>query len=234
MKAIHLMFLLAVSAVGFLAAALPQETPKITHRVDPVYPAILKQAGIEGDVYVVVTINDEGQIEKIDASRATDERFVPAALEAIRQWKFSPATKGGVPVKAEVTIPIKFRLGPDSYKSGHEELFQLKADVENFLRGQSQDSLARLVDPEAYIVFETDFEPLLPLVKDKKKSTRLVEGKDTKFEFSRLRTDADMKACFLVLKTQPVKSNSPRFHTVVFMKDSSGNWKIEAWHVSHG
>ena len=224
-------FLAAIIFVVFTSVT-PQETPQVKKRVDPKYPAILKQAGIDGDVDVTVTINEEGQIQKIDASNATDPRFIPAAMEAVQQWEFAPATKGGVPIKAEVTIPFKFRTGADAYKSGHEALFKLKDDVLEILRGGLSDESKRFIDPEAYVIIGSRYQPLLGLLTDKKKNSYLVEGRETKIEFSHLRTDGTEKAAYLVLKTTPEKSTAPRFHTVVFMRGSAGEWKIETWHIS--
>jgi len=221
----------AVFAV-LVTSGIPQETPQVRKRVDPKYPAILKQAGIEGDVDVTVTINEQGQIQKIDASNASDSRFIPAAMEAVRQWEFAPATKGGVPIKAEVTIPFKFRLGPGAYKSGHEALFKLKDDVLAILQGGLSDELKHFIDPEAYVIIGSLHQPLLGLLTDKQKNSLLVEGTGTKIEFSHLRTDATEKTAYLVLKTTPEKSTAPRFHTVVFMQGSAGKWKIETWHIS--
>jgi len=221
----------AVFAV-LVTSGIPQETPQVRKRVDPKYPAILKQAGIEGDVDVTVTINEQGQIQKIDASNASDSRFIPAAMEAVRQWEFAPATKGGVPIKAEVTIPFKFRLGPGAYKSGHEALFKLKDDVLAILQGGLSDELKHFIDPEAYVIIGSLHQPLLGLLTDKQKNSLLVEGTGTKIEFSHLRTDATEKSVFLIFKTTPEKSTAPRFHTVVFMQGSAGKWKIETWHIS--
>lgn len=225
-------FFFAAAFVVLFASGIPQETPQVKKRVDPKYPAILKQAGIEGDVDVTVTINDQGQIQKIEASNASDPRFIPAAMEAVRQWEFAPATKGGVPIKAEITIPFKFRTGADAYKSGHEALFKLKDDVLEILRGELSEELKHFIDPEAYVITGSLHQPLLGLLTDKQKNSLLVEGKGTKIEFSRLRTDATEKTAYLVLKTIPEKSTAPRFHTVVFMQGSAGKWKIETWHVS--
>ena len=232
MKALALCALFAVSVVALSARENPQETPQIKKRVDPNYPAILKAAGIEGDVFVQVTVNRDGQVEKIDATKATDPRFIPAVMEAVRQWEFGPATKDGLPIKSEVTIPFKFRLGADAYKSKGDALLKLKDDIENILRGGLTGDLKSLIDVEAYVVVGDRYEPLLALLTDKKKSSQLVEGKEMKVEFSRLRTDATDKSGYLVLKTKPAGSGASRFHTIVFVQAGEGQWKIEAWHVS--
>jgi protein TonB len=41
-------------------------------------------------------------------SKSTRTEFEQAALEAIRSWKFKPASKDGTPVRANLIVPVKF------------------------------------------------------------------------------------------------------------------------------
>ena len=232
MKIPRFCFLIAASAGILLANESPQEMLQIKKRVDPKYPAILKQAGIEGDVDLKLAVNEQGKVDKAEAVKASNADFIPAAMEAVKQWEFTPATDNGKPIKAEVLIPFKFRLGPDSYKSGSEALFKLKDDALRILRGELTEELKSLVDVESYAVIGGNFEHLQSLLADRHKSTLLVEGKATKIEMSRLKTDDKKNTAYLILKTKPGPKRANRFHTIVFMQNSPGEWKLVSWHAS--
>ncbi len=226
--------LCSVVASLILATALSysQEEPQVKMRVDPKYPAILKAAGIEGEVDINVSVDEQGKITKIDTSKVSDSRFVPVVFDAIRQWQFEPAMKNGVPIKAEIAIPFKFRIGERSYRSGYESIFALKDKTERILRRGISEDLEGFVDPKAYVVIGHLYEPLLSLLTNPEKASYLVEGSKSRVEFSNLQTDQSKSSAYLTLKTQPNGGKIDRFHTIVFMQRPSGEWRIEAWHVS--
>jgi TonB family protein len=76
--------------------------------VKPVYPAIAKSARVAGVVMIEATIGPDGKV--IDAKVV---RSVPlldqAALDAVRQWEYTPTLLNGVPVPVLVTVTINFR-----------------------------------------------------------------------------------------------------------------------------
>jgi TonB family protein len=75
--------------------------------VTPVYPAIARSAGVGGAVMIEATIGPEGKV--IDAKVV---RSIPlldqAALDAVRQWEYTPTLLNGVPVPVLVTVTINF------------------------------------------------------------------------------------------------------------------------------
>jgi len=85
------------------------ERPIERSRVEPVYPAEAKKAGISGVVVVKVLVDLEGNVEKTEILRSIaglDE----AALEAAKQFTFSPGKQQGRGVKTWVSIVFPFRL----------------------------------------------------------------------------------------------------------------------------
>jgi len=84
----------------FDKAPMPVRTPP------PDFPAALK--GTSGMVSVVVVINEDGSVVEASATKSTDSGFEAPALEAIAKWKFKPAEVNGQPVKAKITVPIRF------------------------------------------------------------------------------------------------------------------------------
>jgi len=76
--------------------------------VKPVYPAIAQSARVAGAVTIEATIGPDGKV--IDAKVV---RSIPmldqAALDAVRQWEYTPTLLNGVPVPVLVTVTINFR-----------------------------------------------------------------------------------------------------------------------------
>lgn len=75
----------------------------------PTYPAIAKAARASGPVQVVVIISEEGRV--IDAYAASGNPLLrAAAVDAARQWAFSPTTLSKVPVKVQGVLTFNFVL----------------------------------------------------------------------------------------------------------------------------
>lgn len=75
----------------------------------PTYPPIARAARVSGPVQVVVTISEEGKV--IDAYAADGNPMLrQAAVEAARQWLFTPTTLSKVPVKVQGMLTFNFVL----------------------------------------------------------------------------------------------------------------------------
>jgi TonB family protein len=83
------------------------KTPTKIKDVKPVYPAIARSARVAGAVTIEATIGPDGKV--IDAKVV---RSIPlldqAALDAVRQWEYTPPLLNGVAVPALVTLTINF------------------------------------------------------------------------------------------------------------------------------
>lgn len=80
--------------------------------VKPEYPAIARQAGVEGAVVVRVTVDPTGRVTQAVVVRSDSSLLDGAALAAVREWLFTPAEQSGLPVRAVVEVRLQFRLGP--------------------------------------------------------------------------------------------------------------------------
>jgi protein TonB len=76
----------------------------------PRYPDIAQRAGLEGTVYVKLWVDREGKVKKAVVLKSDAEVFNEAAIEAGKQWVFTPAQQQGKPVQVWVAVPFKFRL----------------------------------------------------------------------------------------------------------------------------
>jgi TonB family protein len=81
----------------------------LLYKVEPIYPRIAEIAHIEGDVLIQCLISKEGMIVKARVLSG-DNLLAQAALDAIKQWRYTPYLLNGKPVELETTLTIKFHL----------------------------------------------------------------------------------------------------------------------------
>ena len=78
-------------------------------RVPPSYPDLAREAGVDGIVIVAAHVSADGTV--IDTRI---EKSIPmldtAAKDAVRKWRFQPATSNGQPVDSWIAVPVKFSL----------------------------------------------------------------------------------------------------------------------------
>jgi TonB family protein len=82
---------------------------KLISSTRPVYPQLAKQSNVEGDVLVTVEIDASGIVTGAKAT-AGPVFLRQAAVDAVRNWKYEPATLNGKPASTQITVKIQFRL----------------------------------------------------------------------------------------------------------------------------
>lgn len=75
-----------------------------------IYPEIAKRDRVEGKVYVLAYINEEGEVVKTEVLKGAGSGLDESACYAVRSVKFKPGRQDGIPVKVQVVVPIIFRL----------------------------------------------------------------------------------------------------------------------------
>ncbi len=112
--------------IGGIVSSTPVAVPKIAtpqrvrvsqgvsqgnliNQVKPVYPQIAKNARIQGAVVLQAEISKGGTIENLRVISG-HPMLVPAALEAVKQWRYKPYFLNGEPVAVETTITVNFTL----------------------------------------------------------------------------------------------------------------------------
>lgn len=83
--------------------------PKPIHIVAPIYPAAFQAAGIGGFAVTEFIVDESGIPTQVQIVRTSDRTFADAALVAMKQWRFSPASKAGVAVRCREQIPLAFK-----------------------------------------------------------------------------------------------------------------------------
>src|SRR5471032_3338167 len=83
--------------------------PTKTKDVKPVYPAIAQSARVQGVVIIEATIGPNGAVQEAKVLRSIP-LLDAAALDAVRQWQFTPTLLNGVPVPVIMTVTVNFTL----------------------------------------------------------------------------------------------------------------------------
>ena len=76
----------------------------------PSYPAAARADGVEGDVRLELIVGEVGSVESARVVRSVGRGLDEAALQAVRQFRFAPATKDGHPVRVRMGWSMQFRL----------------------------------------------------------------------------------------------------------------------------
>lgn len=74
------------------------------------YPEEAKKAGIQGKVIVIALVDTEGEVITTKIGKSDNDSLNDAAINAVEKTKFTPAEDKGKKVKAEIAIPIMFKL----------------------------------------------------------------------------------------------------------------------------
>jgi TonB family protein len=91
------------------AAGEDLSQPMATRKVDPAYPLQLMRENVAGTVILYAVIHADGSVGNVRVLRGVDDRLDQFASQAVAQWQFQPAMKGGSPVDVEATFHIPFR-----------------------------------------------------------------------------------------------------------------------------
>jgi TonB family protein len=80
------------------------------------YPELARRAGIEGKVYILAYINENGNVTKTAVLKGIGGGCDEAAMNAIKKVKFIPGKQAGKPVNVQVSVPVIFKLSDNSAK----------------------------------------------------------------------------------------------------------------------
>jgi len=81
----------------------------LVRRVQPNYPPLARQARIQGTVILQAEISKDGSIQNLQLISG-HPMLAPAAIEAVKQWKYRPYLLNGEPVEVETQIQVNFTL----------------------------------------------------------------------------------------------------------------------------
>ena len=84
--------------------------PVVIYSVDPVFSDRARAAKFSGTVELYLWVDEDGNPEPVRVVRGVGMGLDEKAVEAIRQYKFKPATLDGKPVTVDLYIEVKFQM----------------------------------------------------------------------------------------------------------------------------
>jgi len=81
----------------------------LLHKVTPQYPPLARQARISGSVVLQAVISKDGTIQGLRLVSG-HPMLAPAAIEAVKQWRYKPYILNGEPVEVDTQITVNFTL----------------------------------------------------------------------------------------------------------------------------
>ena len=79
----------------------------LVHKVQPIYPTQARQARVQGNVVLDAVVSEQGRVEEVKVV-AGSPMLAQAAMEAVRQWRYTPYLLNGKPIKKQTRINITF------------------------------------------------------------------------------------------------------------------------------
>ena len=84
--------------------------PVVIHQVEPEYPDEARKAKFQGSVLVAVEVDEQGRVRGVRIIKPAGLGLDEKAMEAVKKWRFRPATRNGQPVAVPASIEVSFHL----------------------------------------------------------------------------------------------------------------------------
>lgn len=86
------------------------KAPRPLHTPEPKYSKSARKQKIEGIVTLSVVIGTDGKAHDVKVVKSLEPSLDANAIEAVKNWKFAPATKDGHPVAVAMRLEIDYKL----------------------------------------------------------------------------------------------------------------------------
>jgi TonB family protein len=86
------------------------EPPSLLREVKPDYSEQARQRHIEGDVVMEIVVRRDGTVGDVRVIDGLGYGLDERAMQAVRQWRFSPARRRGAPVNVMVEVAMEFKI----------------------------------------------------------------------------------------------------------------------------
>lgn len=86
------------------------QAPRVIFQPAPQYPPDLKKKKIQGTVYVLFIVDQDGRVKDPKVQKSDNPGFDAPALQAVKKWRFDPGKVGGKAVQFRMRVPLTFAL----------------------------------------------------------------------------------------------------------------------------
>jgi protein TonB len=86
------------------------EPPRLVREVRADYTEDARQRGLVGDVVLEIVVRRDGTVGDVKILQGLAGGLNDRAVQAVRQWRFTPARRQGVPVDVVVEVAVEFKL----------------------------------------------------------------------------------------------------------------------------
>jgi TonB family protein len=86
------------------------EPPRLLREVKAVYTEEARRRGLTGNALLEIVVRGDGSVGDVTVMRGLGAGLEQRAIEAVRQWRFSPARRHGSPVDVIVEVAVEFTL----------------------------------------------------------------------------------------------------------------------------
>jgi protein TonB len=101
--------LLQMNASGAYFVGGDVKEPQVVTRVEPAYPAEARMSGVTGIVILVILIDKTGEVRQVLPIKELDHGLSEAAADAVKQWRFRPATLNGKAVDVLYNLTVRYK-----------------------------------------------------------------------------------------------------------------------------
>ena len=93
---------------AFTMAEIDQKA-RVIFQAAPLYPSEMRGTKVEGVVTLIFFVDEKGAVTSPKVERSSHAAFDKPALEAVKQWKYQPAIRGGQRVMDKIRVSIRFQ-----------------------------------------------------------------------------------------------------------------------------
>jgi TonB family protein len=84
--------------------------PELLTQNEPEYTEEARKAKLQGTVDLTIVVGADGRVERVDVIRSLGLGLDERAVDAVKKWRFRPATSDGKPIAASAAVAVTFRL----------------------------------------------------------------------------------------------------------------------------
>jgi TonB family protein len=125
--------------------------PEIISSVKPIYTELARRSRVTGTVIVEAVIDEKGNVTNVRVLKGLPMGLSDAAVDAIQNWKFKPATLEGRPVQVYYVLTVNFQVDdtPFGYGPLFAKFLAMNPEFQAHLRDQRYREAAELLDFQA-------------------------------------------------------------------------------------